>query len=116
VGVRVLPLRTMAMGIRFGNGNANRVTVINFLSRLWNLVDNQSGLKWQIVASRQQLNVQVGGAEFGLGVFITQAFDRRNLGLGRSRLALLFYVHTQRYEQDCWRKNTRVNSIAQIRD
>ena len=46
VGVRVLPLRTRAMGIRLSNGNANRVTVINFLSRLWGLVDNQSGLKW----------------------------------------------------------------------
>jgi len=45
VGVRVLPLRTRAMGIRFSNGNANRVTVINFLSSLWSLIDNQSGLK-----------------------------------------------------------------------
>ncbi len=45
VGVGVLPLRTRAMGIRVSNGNANRVTVINFLSRLWSLIDNQSGLK-----------------------------------------------------------------------
>ena len=78
------------MGIRFSNGNANRVTVNNFLSRLWDLVDNQSGLKWQIVACRQQSNVQVRGVKFGFGVFITQSFDRRNLGLGWSRLALLF--------------------------
>jgi hypothetical protein len=42
------------MAMRFGNGNANMVTVNNFLSRLWSLIDNQFGLKWQIVACRQQ--------------------------------------------------------------
>jgi hypothetical protein len=40
VGARALGLRTMAMGIRFCNGNANRITVNSFLSRLWNLVDD----------------------------------------------------------------------------
>ncbi len=67
------------MGIRFSNGNANRVTVINFLSSLWSLVDNQSGLKWQIVACHQQSDVQVRGVKVGFGVFITQSFERRNL-------------------------------------
>lgn len=80
VRARVLALRTIAIGIRFSDGNAHGVTVNNFLSRVWNLVDNQSRLKWQIVAYRQHSNVQVGGAEFGLGVFMTQAFDRRNSG------------------------------------
>ena len=89
------------MGIRFSDGNANRVTVINFLSRLWSLVDNQSGLKWQIVACRQESNVQVRGVEFGFGVFITQSFERRNPGLSWSRLALLLYVQTERQERDC---------------
>ena len=51
-GARTLPLRTRAMGIRFSNGDANRLTVNNFLARLWNLVDNQSGLKWHIVTCR----------------------------------------------------------------
>jgi hypothetical protein len=46
VGARVLRLRTMVMGIRFSNGNAYRVAMGNFLSRLWNLIDNQSRLKW----------------------------------------------------------------------
>ena len=87
------------MGIRFSNGNANRVTVNNFLSRLWSLVDNQSGLKWQIVASRQQSNVQVRGVKFGFGVFITQSFDRRNSGLSWSRLALTLYVQME--SQEC---------------
>jgi hypothetical protein len=32
------------MGIRFSNGNANRVTVVNFLSGLWSLIDNQLAL------------------------------------------------------------------------
>ena len=89
------------MGIRFSNGNANRVTVINFLSRLWSLIDNQSGLKWQIVACRQQLNVQVRSVKFGFGVFITQSFERRNSGLSWSRLALMLYVQTERQECDC---------------
>lgn len=51
--VRGGTLRTAAIGIRSRNGNANRVAVDNFLSRLWNLVDNQSGLNRQIVASSQ---------------------------------------------------------------
>jgi len=66
----------MAMGIGFSNGHANRVSVNNFLSRLWGLVDNQSWLNWQIVACRQKSNVQVRGVKFGFGVFITQSFDR----------------------------------------
>ena len=40
-----LAVTDQAMGIRFSNGNANRVTAINFLSSLWSLIDNQSGLK-----------------------------------------------------------------------
>lgn len=38
--IGALPLRTTAMGIRFSNRNADRVIVNNFLSRLWNLVDD----------------------------------------------------------------------------
>jgi hypothetical protein len=48
--VRVLSFPTMAMGIRFSNGNANGVTATNFLSRLWGLIDDEPGLMRQIVA------------------------------------------------------------------
>jgi len=96
-----LPLWAMAMGIVFSDGNANRVTVINFLSGLWNLGDNQSGLKGQIVACRQQSNVQVRRVKFGFGAFITQSFERRNPGLSWSRLAFMLYVKTERQECDC---------------
>ena len=57
VGVRVWPLRIRVMGILFSNGNANMVTAVNCLSSLWGLIDYQSGLKGQIVACCQQLNV-----------------------------------------------------------
>jgi len=58
------------MGIRFSDGNADRITANNFLSRLWNLVDYRSRLKWQIGPCRQQSNVEVRGVKFGFGVFI----------------------------------------------
>ncbi len=74
----VWTLLTMVMGIRFSDGNANGVTVNNFLSRLWILVNNQSGLEWQITTCCQQSNVQVRGVKNGFGVFITQSFERRN--------------------------------------
>jgi hypothetical protein len=44
-------------GILFSNGNANMVTAVNCLSSLWGSIDYQSGLKGQIVACCQQLNV-----------------------------------------------------------
>jgi hypothetical protein len=91
----------MDLGVRFRNGHANRSTVNHFLSGLWNLVDDYSGLKWQIVTRGQQSNVQIRGVKFGLGVFVAQSFDRRNSRLGWSRLALLFYVQTERQEHDC---------------
>src|SRR6266436_765331 len=91
----------MATRIRFSNGNTNRVTVNNFLSRLWSLFDNKSGLKWQIVTCRQQSNVQVRGVEFGFGAFITQSFERRNPGLSWSRMALPLYVQMERQECGC---------------
>jgi hypothetical protein len=49
-----LPSRIIAVAvrIRFSNGNSDRVTVDDFFSGLWNLVDNEVGLKWQIVACR----------------------------------------------------------------
>ena len=89
------------MGIRFSNGNANEVTVINFFSRLWSLIDNESGLKWQIVTCRQQSNVQVRGVKFGFGAFITQSFERRNPVLSWSRMALPLYVQMKRQEREC---------------
>src|SRR5688572_30682975 len=95
VGVRVLPLRTKAMGIRFRNGNANRVTVNNFFPWLWNLVDNQLTLNWQSVTCRQQSNVQVRGPEFGFGLFITQSLERWNSGSNWSGLTLTLYVQTE---------------------
>jgi len=41
-----LSLPTLAMEVRFCNSDANGGTVNNFLIRLWNLLDNQPGLKW----------------------------------------------------------------------
>src|SRR6266404_9266061 len=86
----------MDMRIRFGDRNADREAVINFLSGLWNLVDNQSRLKWQIVACCQHSNVQVGGVKFDFGFFITQSFDRRNLGSSRPCVALILHVPAER--------------------
>jgi hypothetical protein len=79
------------MGICFGNGDAHREAVNNFLSRLWRLVDNQSGLKWQIVTRQQQANVQVRGVKVGFGGFITQSLYCRNPGLSWSGLARFFF-------------------------
>jgi hypothetical protein len=39
-------LRRKVLRNRFGDGNANSVSVNNFFPRFPRLVDNQSGLKW----------------------------------------------------------------------
>jgi hypothetical protein len=78
-----------------GNGNAKRITVNNFLARLWDLVDNQPELKWWIVASCEQSNDQVRGVKLCFCLRVTQSFDRRNFGLSGSRLALTLHVQAE---------------------
>lgn len=56
--------------IGLSDGNANRVAVIHLFSRLWRLINNESGLKRKIGARCQDADVQVSSAKFCLGAFI----------------------------------------------